>query len=227
MIRIAIAYLPSGGVWRIEHNTADFQLSGRIENPTLLGGNRFDSISGSFSTRYFGTTLEVCFAETLAQLRPKARVNLIADEEWRTNNWMDSVNIPADWRHQRIAIRAKMNNELPFVDIDHPETLAELNTHHDLMVRLSRYGVNELDLGIVTAKDRRLTRYIAEYLYSMNDTQGHPLWNGIRYVSRHGEGRECWAVFDHAPLRELERMSIERSHPELVKVATLYGLTVH
>lgn len=227
MSRIAIADLPSGGVWRIEHNSTGFQLSERIENSTSLGGNRFDSISGSFGTLYFGTTLEVCFAETLARLRPKAKLNLIAGEEWRTNNWMESVSIPADWRHRRIAIRAMIDNKLPFVDIDHPETLAELNTHSELMAGLLPYGVNELDLGTVTGKDRRPTRYISEYLYSMNDAQNHPMWNGIRYVSRHGEGRECWAIFDHAPLKEIERMSIERTHPELLAIASLYGLTIH
>lgn len=227
MTRIALAYLPLGGVWRIEHKTKDFQQLGRVERSTIRGGNRFDSISGSYGTLYFGTTLEVCFAETLARLRPKAIFNVIADQEWRVNHWIESGNISADWRHRRIAIRTTIDNELSFVDINHPSTLAELNTHPKLMVRLSRYGVDELDLGIVTAKDRRLTRCIAEYLYSMNDTGGHPLWNGIRYVSRHGEGRECWAVFDHAPLKELERMSIERSTPELLAVAALYGLTIH
>lgn len=227
MTVIATAYLPPGGVWRIEHKTKNFQRPSRVESSTIRGGNRFDSISGSYGTLYFGTTIEVCFAEILARLRSAAILNAVVNEEWRVNNWIESGNISADWRHRRIAIRARIDNKLPFVDIDHPETLAELNTHHDLMLRLSRYGVNELDLGVVTAKDRRLTRCIAEYLYSMNDTGGHPLWNGIRYVSRHGEGRECWAVFDHAPLKELERMSIERSNPELLAVAALYGLTIH
>ncbi|MFA5775409.1 MAG: RES family NAD+ phosphorylase [Ilumatobacteraceae bacterium] len=226
MTRFSTSYLPLGGVWRIVHKTKDLQQLGRVHYSTIRGGNRFDSISGRFGTLYFGTTIEVCFAEILARLRSTALLNAIAKEEWRLNNWIESGNITADWRHRRIAIRAKIDNELPFVDIDHPVTLAELNSHHELMERLSRYGVNELDLGIVTAKDRRLTRCIAEYLYSMNDTHGQPLWNGIRYMSRHGEGRECWAVFDHAPLRELERMSIERSHPELLKVAALYGLTI-
>lgn len=227
MTRISTAYLPLGGVWRIEHKTKDFQQLSRVERSTIRGGNRFDSISGSYGTLYFGTTLEVCFAETLARLRPKAIFNVIADQEWRVNHWIESGNISADWRHRRIAIRTTIENELSFVDIDHPDTLAELNTRRDLMVRLSRYGVDELDLGIVTAKDRRLTRCIAEYLYFMTDGDGQPLWNGIRYMSRHGEGRECWAVFDHAPLEVIERQSIERSHPELLKVAALYGLTIH
>ena len=227
MTRIAIAHLPSGGVWRVQHKTTNPQSSQRIGISTNSCGNRFDSISGSFGTLYFGATLEVCFAETLARLRPKAILKVIAGDEWRTNNWMESGSIPADWRHQRIAINATMENELPFVDIDHPETLAELNTHRDLMVRLSHCGVNELDLGIVTGKDRLPTRCIAEHLFSMKDALDHPQWNGIRYVSRHGEGRECWAIFDRAPLTEVQWIPIERSHPALVKVDTLYGLTVY
>ena len=227
MKRFAIAYLPSGGVWRVEHNSSNFQRSGRIDNAVSLGANRFDSISGRFGTLYFGTTLEVCFAETLAQLRPKASLKFIADDEWRTNNWVESASIPADWRHRRIAIRATVENELPFVDIVHPETLAQLNSDRELMARLFHIGVSEIDLGIITAKDRQITGCIAEHLYWKNDTRGQPLWSGIRYMSRHGEGRECWAVFDHAPLRELERMSIEALHPDLLKVASMYGLIIH
>ena len=86
MTQISTAYLPLSGVWRIEHKTKDFQQLGRVEWSTIRGSNRFDSISGSYGTLYFGTTLEVCFAETLARLRPKAIFNVIADQEWRINH---------------------------------------------------------------------------------------------------------------------------------------------
>lgn len=230
MTRIATANLPIGGVWRIERtesNTKDFQRPDPANDSNPHGGNRFDSFSGNYGTLYFGTNLETCFAETLAEFRLELQLKVFADPDSKTMHWLRPASVPANWRILRVAVRARVDSDLAFVDINHPSTLAELNTHPKLMAGLSRYGVNELDLGVVTAKDRRLTRCIAEYLYSMNDTGGHPLWNGIRYVSRHGEGQECWAVFDHAPLKELERMSIERSTPELLAVAALYGLTIH
>ncbi len=230
MTRIATAISPPYGIWRIGRSglvAKDFQQPDRVEDRNLLGGNRFDSFSGSYGTLYFGTTLKVCFAETLARLRPNFRLKNLADEEWSAQNWMRPGNVPADWRHRRIAIRAKIDNSLPFVDIDHPATLAELSRHRDLMAGLSRYGVNEIDLGAVTGKDRRLTRYIAQYLHDMTDDQDRPQWNGIRYQSRLGEGWECWAVFDHVSFEEIERVSIEKSHPDLLEIAALYGLTIH
>ncbi len=230
MTRIATAVSSPSGIWRIARSgfiANDFQQPDRVEDTNPLGGNRFDSFSGSYGTLYFGTTLKVCFAETLALLRPNLRLQSLAYEEWSAKNWMRPGNVPADWRHRRIAIRVKIGNSLPFVDIDHPATLAELNTYRDLMAGLSRYGVNELDLGTVTSKDRRLTRYIAEYLHDMTDDYGRPRWNGIRYLSRHGEGFDCWAVFDHVSFEEIERVSIEQSHPDLLEVAALYGLTIH
>lgn len=193
MTRIATANLPIGGVWRIERtepNTKDFQRPDPANDSNPHGGNRFDSFSGNYGTLYFGTNLETCFAETLAEFRLELQLKVFADPDSKTMHWLRPASVPANWRILRVAVRAGVDSDLAFVDINHPSTLAE-------------------------------------YLYSMNDTGGHPLWNGIRYVSRHGEGQECWAVFDHAPLKELERMSIERSTPELLAVAALYGLTIH
>ncbi len=230
MTRIAKANLPSGGIWRIERtepNARVLQRPDPANDANPLGGNRFDSFSGNYGTLYFGTNLETCFAETLAEFRLELQLKVFADPDSKTMDWLRPATVPANWRILRVAVRARIDSDLAFVDINHPTTLAELNTHPELMAELSRYGVNDLDLGTVTGKDRRLTRCIAEHLYFMTDGDGQPLWNGIRYMSRHGEGRECWAVFDHAPLNELERAPIERSHPELLKVAALYGLTIH
>lgn len=64
----------------------------------------------------------------------------------------------------------------------------------DFEAGLIRFGVTELDLGIVAGNDRRVTRFLAQFLYEEVDARGVARWSGIRYLSRLGEGWECWAI---------------------------------
>ena len=87
--------------------------------------------------------------------------------------------------------------------------------------------MDDLDLGAITGRDRRVTRFVAEYLYDSTDGDGNAAWGGIRYLSRLGEGWECWAVFEGADIRDVERRSVSRTDPDLLAVAERYRLTVH
>ena len=55
----------------------------------------------------------------------------------------------------------------------------------------------------------------------------HPLYAGIRYLSRLNSEWECWAVFDHVAIRELTRRPILANDAALKRIAKLYGLTVY
>jgi hypothetical protein len=166
---------PPGGFWRVGRSGAagsEFRRPLRVDDTNQLGGNRFDSFTGAYGTLYFGTTLEVCFAETLARFRPKPELLALVDEEWDDNGWMRPGNIAADWRLGRAIQRSVIDEPLPFVDIDHPDTLATLNTIPELMAGLSRFGIEDLDLGAITGRDRRVTRFVAEFLYDSTDAEG-------------------------------------------------------
>jgi hypothetical protein len=115
----------------------------------------------------------------------------------------------------------------PFVDITHPDTLAELNQHPTLMAGLAHYGIDDLDLSDVTGNDRRGTRFIAEYLHDMQDDDGEPAWGKVPYLSRLGEGWACWAVFHHCACEVLERKSIAVTDSDLPAVTERFGITVH
>ena len=126
---------PPDGFWRVGRSgpdSAGFRRPVRVDDTNPLGGNRFDSFTGAYGTLYFGTTLEVCFAETLARFRPKPELLAVVDEEWEANGWMRPGNIAADWRLGRMIQRTVIDLALPFVDIDHPDTLAVLNAIPDL-----------------------------------------------------------------------------------------------
>ena len=202
-------------------------LQTRVDLDSQRGGNRFDSFSGRYGTLYFGTTLEVCFAETLARLGPNPRLVAELGDEWESRGWMRPGSVPANWRHGRIISRVELVDSLPFVDIDHPDTIAYLNRRPDLMAGIGRFGVDELDLGTLTGRDRRVTRYIAEFFFDASSEDGDPLWSGLRYMSRLGEGWECWAVFEGTAITETYTGPILVTNEALQSVVERFHLTVH
>ena len=221
---------PLEGIWHVGRATPGeppYRRVSRADDSNPKGGNRFDSYSGNYGTLYFATNLEVCFAETLARFRPKPELANLVREEWVASHKMGPGSIPADWRHTRLAYRVVPIQPLPFADISHPETLAALNSQDDLMAGLARFSVDEIDLGLLTGNDRRVTRYIAEYFAEQTDDDDLPRFSGIRYLSRLGDGFECWGLFEDTPIQTVERSSIEQTTPELLTVARRFGLVIH
>lgn len=112
-------------------------------------------------------------------------------------------------------------NSLPFLDVEHPDTHAYLNTV--LAEVLDPLGVDNLDTALVRGGDRRITRAISSWAYAALDDEGDLQFGGIRYMSRL-DNLECWAVFEGAPVREVSRDTIPINDPDLEYVAKRYGL---
>jgi hypothetical protein len=222
--------VPMDGLWHVGRAAPESRLRyfrpDPVEEADPGGGNRFDSYSGRFGTIYFGSDLEACYAEVLARFRPKAALALIVEEEWTANHMMGPGKIPADWRNSRIALRAVFIRPLPFVDLYHPESIAELNRRQILMAGLSALGIDEIDVSTLSGNDRRVTRFIAEHIYNQLDDTGNPLYGGIKYQSRLGSGYSCWGAFEGTQVSEIESKSIELNDPDMKLVANRYGLTV-
>lgn len=221
---------PLDGIWHIGRQgdgLLTYRRPTRANHSEPRGGNRFDSYNGDYGTLYFGSTVEVCFVETLGRFRPDPKLAALVGSDWQSNHMMGPGNIPADWRSSRVIVRVGLEQPLPFVDIFATDTIAELGSRPDVMASLLQLGVHDLDLGDIAGKDRRVTRFLAQYLADLRDGDDHPVFSGIRYVSRLGEHLECWAVFEGTELVELERISIEKNAPELINVASRYQLMVH
>jgi hypothetical protein len=102
--------LPEGGVWRIGPATDPYEIRPPLSPEDLNSpktGNRFDSPVGNYSVVYFATKLEGCFGETLARCRPDPTLPAAFQGEWSTRGFMLPGEIPADWRHRRLAVRAR------------------------------------------------------------------------------------------------------------------------
>lgn len=229
MTSAAAARYPTSGLWRVQRDwvvTAPTTLPVRVDDLIPNLGNRFDSYYGNFSTNYFGTTLAACFAETISVFRPNSTLTRLVADEWQSQGWFRPGVVPSHWRERRVVVRMGVGEARSFVDIDHHDTLAALNSDRKLLADLTRYGISEIDLGTIAGNDRRPTRLIADHFHNMTDDDGRPLWGGIRYSSRLGAGWECWAVFERTAMIEIERTRIDRAQPDLVAVAKIFGLEV-
>lgn len=181
-------------------------------------GNRFDVVGGQ--VLYAGTSLEACYAETLARFRPTPRIRaLLKDEE----GFMAVGGIPQDWRLQRRIATLGIEDALPFLDVEDPATQEFLS--EELALELVALGYNDpLDLAAICNQDRRLSRAIARYAFTAADPDGEPTYSGIRYMSRIASDWECWAIFGGTTVELLDTQTIELTDPDLQKIAKLWNL---
>jgi hypothetical protein len=219
---------PKAGLWRVGRSPQPLRFSDPLD-PDLLdsrsAGNRFDSPTQNYRVCYFATTLDGCFGEVLSRFRPNPRLSAVAHE----NGFMAVGEVPADWRHRRLAVRAipVPSDRLPairFLDVEAAETRAVLQA--ELGELLAFYGYTELDVPTIRGGDRRITRWIGRWAYQQRDAQDRPKFAGIRYLSRLSSEWECWVVFEHVALDEQERRPILRHDEALSRIADLYGLTI-
>lgn len=179
-------------------------------------GNRFDVLGGG--VLYLGSTALSCYLETLARLRPTAKMRTLLAEE--DPEFMVCGSVPRDWRSRRLQLTVTLPGSLPFLDVEDPRTHEYLTAA--MAPPLAALGVPQLDVSDVRGRDRTLTRAIASWAYAARDVDG-PLYSGIRYLSRHGE-HECWAVFDGTPLTETARTTIELTTPDFAEAINTFGL---
>ena len=126
---------------------------GLLENRTT---GRFDSPTGDYRVCYFATTLEACFGEILSRFRPDPGLSAIAQEE----GFMALGEVPADWRHRRLAVCAvpatdDTNPTIRCLDVEAAETRALLRD--ELGELLAYHGYSDLDVfsaGNGASRDR-------------------------------------------------------------------------
>lgn len=231
---IRVVRSPRRGVWRVARAPDPLAFRpplSRDELDSPDAGNRFDSPLGQYNVLYFGTSLDVCYGETLARFRPDLGLLADIEDEWEELGFMPGGEVPRDWRQRRIAVRVRFPEnplEFPdgirFVDVESHRTRQTLRS--ELADVLVYYGCTDLDVSTVRGGDRRVTRWISQWVYDQVDETGRPYFAGIRYLSRLETTWECWAVFDDVVMTELEQRSIHRTDPALRRVARMFELTV-
>jgi hypothetical protein len=228
MASVKTVSAPNDGVWRVARTPAPFAL---LEpSPALRPvdradrgiGNRFDSAMGNYYVWYCATTREGCYGETLATFRPDPRVrDAISGDE---DGFMPIGEIPADWRKRRVAARATFPERRPFVDVEAAETRAVLT--RELGWVLDLVGLDEIDVSAIRSRDRRLTRWISQWVWQEHLQESKPNYGGIRFCSNLNSEWECWAAFEDSLPDEQERQPVLRQDPALQRVANLYSLDI-
>lgn len=218
--------VPPASIWRIGRGQNPLRV--RRPDPVDLScaraGNRFDSALGIYGILYFATELLGCFGETLARFRPSPELVALVRDEWREAGFMIAGVVPQDWRSRRTAVRVRITDRRPFLDVEHPETHAVLR--EELAPGLALLGYDDLDVSTVRGPDRRPTRLISQWAWSQYDENGDALYAGVRYLSRIDTSWELWAAFDDVVLDVIETRPITLDMPEVEKISDLFKIKV-
>jgi hypothetical protein len=247
---LSVVAPPEEGVYRIARGPAEPFAPPAWDRAQDDGtfGNRFDDPSAAegrlpgerFRTIYCATQRIAAFAETVAHFRPSiallAHLAAVEDDESLEDALAGAIDprnpsrglIPADWRLRRRVGRTRLDPSLRFVDIAAAQSVQHLRLA--LAPLASELRLIDIDLSSLTSQQRRFTQACARYVYAQTDEHGLPLFAGIRYPSRFSDKWECWAVFDdrlrHAPGFPALPESIFADDPDLVRVASMFGLVI-
>jgi hypothetical protein len=236
-LAVEVVAAPEDGVWRVgrEPDLLSASVSTKTSRPGKPNtGNRFDSPTGAYGVRYFASSLDGCYGETLARFRADKKLAQVIGAEWSDLGFMNVGDIPADWRQRRGAIRVRFPADgsnagfsagVRFLDIESLPTREALLPDFEPLLKF--YGYADLDVAVVRGHDRRVTRYISQWTYEQVDEDERPMYAGVRYLSRLNSDWELWAVFDNVGIEEMTRRAILRSDEALQRVAKTYGLTVY
>jgi hypothetical protein len=228
MASIKTKNLPAEGIWRVARGPEPFALREParplrpVDREDRGIGNRFDSATAEYYVWYCATTLEGCYGEVLAPFRPDPIVTaaIAGDEE----GFLPIGEMPADWRKRRVAVQATFPDAGPFVDVEAYDTRQYLA--HELGWVLDLVGVDDIDVSAIRSRDRRLTRWISQWVWQQRQNPRAPNYAGIRFCSRLDSSWECWAVFAEVTPHEQERRPVLSQDVALQKVATKYHINI-
>ncbi|GIT82201.1 hypothetical protein LLS1_38700 [Leifsonia sp. LS1] len=212
---------PPSVLFRVERPEPPLRYSQISAEDTALDnvGNRFD-IAGA-GVLYAASHTQGALAETSASFRVSASLLETMAHAGAGPNELAIPVLGPEWRAQRVLRLLETRDALPFVDIEDPVTHTYLTSQARAV--LLALGVSHLDVAAVRGPSRLLTRGLATWLYQARDSEGAPLYGGIRYVSKLGD-YENWAIFDGTEVRVVGHYRITLDDPDLVAVATRHGI---
>ncbi len=188
-------------------------------------GNRYDDPLGIYRVLYASTRRLATFVECLAYFRPDVEVLAemaeIAGEDGDEEPVAAGV-VPAEWVEQRRVGRGALAGD--YADLGHHESLAELRTA--LAARVVHYGLHDLDAATLRlSAPRAFTQEVARYVFDQT-AAGQRRWNGLSYLSKHGDDLRNWAIFEPATPEVIDVTDFSADDNDLVNALALHGLTL-
>lgn len=170
---------------------------------------------------YAASRPQGALAETLAGFRPSASMLMRFAKSENDQQRVIPGQVPAQWFDTRRIRSFYADGALPFLDIGVTDTHTFV-TEAAASILAGR-SVQNLEVAHVQGQDRLLTRAIAGWAYAQADSNGDPLYAGIRFVSILGDF-ECWAIFDGTRVILDATENVSRADSPVVEIAALLGL---
>jgi hypothetical protein len=215
----------------------------------IVGHNRFDDPRPNsidrYVVRYLATTLRGCMLELLDWLRPSPdaltrEAQVVADAadapptgaDQATEVLKQAISDFLDGRH----VGVLEGKSVHILSIDDPAVQAELDRATAVRAlldspqgraALSPAGrtphLDQAAVRLSTDFGRALTQACS---LAIRDRDDRP--DGIHYRSRHDDGEDCWALYDHAKVQLLESLPLDPANSDhrgaLQDVAALWDL---
>ncbi len=186
-------------------------------------GNRYDDPQGIYRVLYASTQRVATFVECLAYYRPDievvAELQAIVGEEGDEEPPAPGI-VPAAWVDQRRVGRATLVGD--YADVGHHESLAELRTA--LAARVVHHGLHDLDAATLRlTAPRAFTQHVSRYVFGQT-SGGARRWNGLAYLSKHGDDLQNWTIFEPAAPGVIDVTEFGGDDEDLRAALALHGL---
>lgn len=186
-------------------------------------GNRFDDARGIYRVLYASRQRFATFVECLAYFRPDVEVIAALEEIVGAPEDEEppaAGAVPVEWVEQRCVGTASLIGD--YVDVGHHETLAELRMA--LAARVVHYGLHDLDAASIRlTAPRAFTQEISRFVFDQT-VDGVRRWNGIAYLSKHGDDLQNWTIFEPASPNVAGIAPFNDDDPDLAAALELHGL---
>ncbi|QHC68922.1 RES domain-containing protein (plasmid) [Rathayibacter sp. VKM Ac-2759] len=223
-----------GLVWRIGYGSDPWAWTDWTYAHDGRFTGRWDSPDGSYRTVYAGQSIFACYIEVLAQFRPDPILtedldSIVEDEVDRSiYPTIQPGIVPETWFEPRRVGGAVLTGR--YCDVGHSTTISTLRPF--FIADALRFGLDDFDSSAIqNSKPRELTQAVGRSIFSETGPELQNMFDGVRFLSRHGNEVELWAIFERSDdaevsghLGEISIYSIWLGDPELKQALDLHGL---
>ncbi|TFC80789.1 RES domain-containing protein [Cryobacterium cheniae] len=224
-----------GEVWRIGYGPAPWNWVDWAHAINGRFNGRWDSLDSAYRTIYAGSSLFACLVEVLARFRPdpilETDMGGIRVDEADASLYASVPvgTVDESWLSVRQASRANLSGR--YCDVADSATIAALRpTFGALAVG---FGLADFDSSALqNSEPRELTQRVGREIYEMSNDDGQPLFDGVRFLSRHGNDLELWTIFERstdgafsAQLSNIVVGDLRPGNPDVEAAMRLHGLS--
>jgi len=190
-------------------------------------GNRWDDPESKYRVLYGCSQRLGSFMETLGRFpgdpKVQSELEMIELEPGEEDSALPPGHLRlTDWLEKRLMGRAEFRGN--FAAVGRSRSLTYLQNR--LSNLIGGYGLREIDgAAIRQTAPRNLTQLISRLVYECSTDEGARQFDGIHYLSRHGDEFENWAVFEPARIEQLDAATIPFDDEDLQEAGRRLGLT--